>query len=201
MVVLNGSGSAWMDVTSGVPQGSVLGPLLFVIFINDIETVLDQTDLFLSKFADDTKAGRVVDTQEGADKLQKDLDNFSKWARDWQMMFNVGKCKVLHLGNSNPRHKYFMDGKELMEVDEEKDLGVMIHQSLKPAVQVAAAAKFSARLCAPSLIGTSITLSNFTLAGSVVISSMPCRRGIRGWRKTLKCWNLFKEEPLNRCVG
>ena len=57
------------------------------------------------------------------------------------MQFNVGKCKVLHFGNSNPRHKYTMDDVELEAVQEEKDLGVMIHQSLKPSVQVAAAAK------------------------------------------------------------
>ena len=72
-VVLNGTSSAWLEVTSGVPQGSTLGPLLFVIFINDIDTVLNQTNLFLSKFADDTKAGRIVDTEEGANKLQEDL--------------------------------------------------------------------------------------------------------------------------------
>ena len=110
-VVLNGTSSSWMEVTSGVPQGSVLGPLLFVIFINDIDTVLNRTELFLSKFADDTKSGRCVDTLDGVVKLQEDLYNFSKWARDWQMLFNVDKCKVLHLGKNNQRNKYFMEVK------------------------------------------------------------------------------------------
>ena len=82
-----------------------------------------------------------MDTVEGVNRLQDDLDNFSKWARDWQMQFNVDKCKVLHLGKSNPRNKYVMDGKELEGIEVEKDLGVMVHQSLKPSVQVAAAAK------------------------------------------------------------
>ena len=140
-MVLNGSGSTWLEVTSGVPQGSVLGPILFVIFINDIDCALDKEALFLSKFADDTKAGRVVDTVDGVAKLQEDLNGFSKWARDWQMQFNVGKCKVIHLGSSNPRNKYVMDGEELGAVEEEKDLGVLVHQSLKPGVQIAAAAK------------------------------------------------------------
>ena len=82
-----------------------------------------------------------MDTEDGVEGIQKDLNNFSKWANDWQMKFNVGKCKVLHLGGSNPKNIYTMDGKELGSVEEEKDLGVMIHQSLKPGVQIAAAAK------------------------------------------------------------
>ena len=57
------------------------------------------------------------------------------------MMFNVGKCKVLHLGRTNPKHTYYMDGNQLGAVEEEKDLGVLVHHSLKPGAQIAAAAK------------------------------------------------------------
>ena len=138
-VVLNGSCSSWRSVFSGVPQGSILGPTLFVIFINDID--LDLTDLFLSKFADDTKAARVVDTDAEAARLQNDLDGFAQWAREWQMLFNVDKCKVIHVGRTNPRQNYTMEGKQLIKVEEEKDLGVMVHQSLKPGAQVAKAVK------------------------------------------------------------
>jgi ribonuclease P/MRP protein subunit RPP40 len=140
-VVLNGSCSSWRSVFSGVPQGSILGPTLFVIFINDIDLALDLTDLFLSKFADDTKAARVVDTDAEAARLQNDLDGFAQWAREWQMLFNVDKCKVIHVGRTNPRRNYTMEGKQLIKVEEEKDLGVMVHQSLKPGAQVAKAVK------------------------------------------------------------
>jgi len=97
--------------------------------------------LFLSKFADDTKAARVVDSDEQAADLQRDLDSLALWASKWQILFNVDKCKVLHLGRNNKEREYTMGGKKLIVTEEEKGLGVMIHKSLKPATQVAKAAK------------------------------------------------------------
>ena len=145
-VVLNGSSSEWADVKSGVPQGSVLGPTLFVIFINDIDAVIDIVNGFISKFADDTKCGRVVLDDDDRQALQNDINKLLEWAETWQMEFNYGKCKVLHLGRSNPGFSYTMGGHApagtvLEAVDSEKDIGVIIHESLKPSAQCAKSAK------------------------------------------------------------
>ena len=139
-VVLNGSQSDWTPVPSGVPQGSVLGPLLFIIFINDIDTAVDVLHCCLLKFADDTKGLHKVDNDDDASKLQKDLDNLYKWSCDWQMLFNLEKCHVLHFGNTNSHYNYNINGHPLLHVDEEKDLGVIIDSTCTPSKQVSAAA-------------------------------------------------------------
>ena len=94
-VAVNGNFSSWKEVTSGVPQGSVLGPLLFLIFINDIDSSLTSC---ISKFADDTKLYRKISNLDDALLLQKDLDKLFSWSQTWQMSFNADKCKVLHFG-------------------------------------------------------------------------------------------------------
>ena len=94
MVLVNGEKSMSAPVLSGVPQGSVLGPLLFVIYINDLPDIV-KSDLL---FADDTKISHQVSTPEDANLLQEDLKSLSKWAGTWLLEFNADKCHVLTLG-------------------------------------------------------------------------------------------------------
>ena len=131
-VCIRGEGSTWLEVISGVPQGSVLGPILFLIFINDMDCGITN---WLLKFADDAKLFGKVQSDMDNITLQEDLQRLFDWAKEWQMEFNTDKCKVMHIGNSNKNFKYYMDNKELEKVQEEKDLGVLITNDLKASSQ------------------------------------------------------------------
>ena len=128
-VVLNGHKSTWIYGLSRVPlQGSILGPLLFVIFVNDLD---DGVMSRMLKFADDVKLIGQVASEEDVERLRTDLKLLIKWSADWQMLFNIEKCKVLHIGYNNKCSNYFIDHTEIQSSDEETDLRVVVHKTLK----------------------------------------------------------------------
>ncbi|GAB0175872.1 cAMP-dependent protein kinase inhibitor alpha [Grus japonensis] len=92
---------------SGVPQGSVLALVLFNFFLSDMGSGIECT---LSKFANSTKLCGVVNMLEGRDAIQRDLDRLERWACVNCMKFNKAKCKVLHMGQCNPKHNYRLGG-------------------------------------------------------------------------------------------
>ena len=118
-VVVGGKFSSYCDVISGVPQGSVLGPLLFVLFINDLPDTLKST---IQLFADDLK---LVGNANNYEDIAMDMNMLEEWENTWLLRFNPSKCKVLHINNNeNPRNKYKLNGFELASVESECDLGV-----------------------------------------------------------------------------
>jgi hypothetical protein len=131
--------SDWVEVTSWyIPQGSVLGPILFLIYINDLDSNLISK---LGKFADDTKMCKGIRSAEDVVKLQKDLDKLSKWSLDWQMQFNTDKCSVIHVGKNNSQSQYSLCDKILKASKRERDLGIVIDDSLKFSEQCNTAVK------------------------------------------------------------
>ena len=135
-VILNGKSSEKSKVTSGVPQGTVLGPLLFLVYINDMPSVVLS---LLRLFADDAYLYRVIKSNHDAFILQQDLDRLQAWEKDFNMEFHPKKCKVLSVTNKTKPLKtsYKIHNETLESVDSAKYLGVEIHKKLKWKVHVA----------------------------------------------------------------
>ena len=130
-VSIKGSSFTWKPIKSGVPQGSVLGLIFFIMYVNDIPDIV-KSNMWI--FADDTK---LFATTDQTNTLQEDLDNLMKWAELWELTFNVIKCKVIHYRQNNLESDYIMNDKKLESVDEECDLGVNFTRDLKFSQHIA----------------------------------------------------------------
>ena len=122
-VLVEGVVSTRAAVTSGVPQGSVLGPLLFLLYINDLP---DHISSSIKLFADDCKVYNPVYSSQARDALQEDLNKLGNWSSQWLLPFNLDKCHVLHVGPSNPNATYMMQGRPLKATESERDLGIIV---------------------------------------------------------------------------
>ena len=124
-VMVNGVQSGWTKVTSGIPQGSVLGPILFTIFINDLPISVNS---HVKIFADDTK---VYNTIDNAGILQEDVEKLVSWSKEWLLPFNIDKCSVVHYGKNNVNSRYTMDTRDITTVILMKDLGIIFQDNMK----------------------------------------------------------------------
>ena len=129
-VQIRGSYSDWSPVTSGVPQGSILGPVMFLIYVNDIPDIITST---AKLFADDTKIYRQINNVEDSTALQIDLTTLDLWADRWQMNFNPTKCEVMRISHNkyNRSTQYNISGTVLRNVSTYKDRGVIMASDLK----------------------------------------------------------------------
>jgi hypothetical protein len=129
-VVINGLSSKWVPVLSGVPQGSIMGPLLFLLYIDDISSCLKFSKSMV--FADDTKLYMSIDSESDCQKLQADLNAIEYWSKTWKMKLNVTKCKILTVTRKrNPvTYNYYMNNEEVERCDNIRDLGVIINNKL-----------------------------------------------------------------------
>ena len=148
-VIVNGMSSSHSEVKSGVPQGAVLGPLLFLILLGDIDKSVSSA--FLSSFADDTRIGHRIKTNDDVTQLQKDLDSIYQWSVENNMKFNSEKFECIRYGKKSAIHdttSYLSDiGSTILPKDQINDLGVLISSNGQFDSQIDNVVKAANKLC------------------------------------------------------
>ena len=130
--VIRGTASQNREVTSGVPQGSVLAPIMFLIYINDLGEDISNGS-YINMFADDAKIQRKIVNENSCKELQEDINKIKAWSEKWKMEFNVDKCHVVRFGESSkrPEWQYTLGNENITSADKEKDLGVVMNFKMK----------------------------------------------------------------------
>ena len=127
-VTILGATSSPLPVTSGVPQGSILGPMLFLLYVNSLPNAVRSSQI--AAFADDTKIFKEIASTRDAEQLQEDLSNLVTWSDSVSLNFNYSKCKAQRITGKPVIFVYHMAGSQLEVVCAEKDLGVYITDNL-----------------------------------------------------------------------
>ena len=130
--MVNGVASSYLNFTSGVPQGSILGPLLFLIYVNDLSDAANHS--IVPMFADDSKCYREITKLQDRKLLQNDLDSLQLWSNTWDFNFNTQKCSVMHFSRKKclvTFHEYYLNQQRIRSTVSQCDLGILVSDDLK----------------------------------------------------------------------
>jgi hypothetical protein len=192
-VIMGNNLSDWCNVSSGVPQGSVLGPLLFLLFINDLP---EQTTTSTSKlYADDNKIIAKVNNENDAKSLQREINSICEWSTKWSLNFNIEKCRIMHFGKQNNHFNYYMpiEGKDwqLSKTFTERDVGVYISDDLKWSNQInQAIAKANSKL--------GLILKTFTSRDKTLMKTLYCSYVRPQLEFAASVWNPYLEKDIQK---
>jgi hypothetical protein len=201
-VIMGENISNWCEVFSGVPQGSVLGPLLFIIYINDLPNMLTSE---CKLYADDSKLISITDKNDSVKKspnqLQIDINKVIEWCNIWEMKINKEKCKVMHFGIKNMSNKYTINDAngdyEIQETKLERDLGILISNDLKWHEQIKSSAAKAQRTLG-------LIKRTFSYLNSDIVKSLYCALvrphlefAVPVWNPTLKK-DVFELEKVQK---